>query len=144
MMQSLEEHQEIRKEDAAVMPVGELKKRRRDRNLAAGPRQKPNGRIQASCESRRRLTVAGKRMTLRATVAWRKRNLLRKIVTQRNCGPRSKLTGAGIKMARHVRVAWRRENYVTKDWTTDKVEREHGEHRCSEGDDGRARKTARE
>jgi hypothetical protein len=40
-MQSVEEHQEIPKEEAAVMPVGRLKKRRRDRNLAAGSRQAP-------------------------------------------------------------------------------------------------------
>jgi hypothetical protein len=65
-MQSVEEHQEIPKEDAAVMPVGEPRKRRRDRNLAAGRRQKPKRRIQASCESRRRLIVAGKKITCHA------------------------------------------------------------------------------
>jgi hypothetical protein len=79
-MQSLEEHQEIPKEESAVMPVGGLRKRCRDRNLAAGHHQKPKGRIRASCESRSRLTVAGKKITSRATVAWRKRILLRKIV----------------------------------------------------------------
>jgi hypothetical protein len=40
-MQSVQEHQEILKEDAVVMPVGEPRKRRRDWNLAAGRRQKP-------------------------------------------------------------------------------------------------------
>jgi hypothetical protein len=40
-MQSVEEHQEIPKEEATVMPVGELKKRRRKRNLGARRRQKP-------------------------------------------------------------------------------------------------------
>jgi hypothetical protein len=79
-MQSVEEHQEVPKEEAAVMPVGEPRKRRRDRNLAAGRRQKPKRRIQASCESRRRLNTAGKKMTRRATVAWRKRNIFRRIV----------------------------------------------------------------
>jgi hypothetical protein len=68
-MQSVKEHQEIPKEGAAVMPVGGLRKRRRDRNLAAGRRQKPKERIQATCESRRRLNIAGKKMTRRATVA---------------------------------------------------------------------------
>jgi uncharacterized protein (DUF885 family) len=34
-MQSMEEHQDIPKEEAAVMPVGGLRKHRRDRNLAA-------------------------------------------------------------------------------------------------------------
>jgi hypothetical protein len=80
MMQSAEEHQEFPKEDAAVMPVGEPRKRRRDQNLAAGRRQKPKERIQATCGCRRKLTIAGKKMTRRATVAWRKRNIFRRIV----------------------------------------------------------------
>jgi hypothetical protein len=57
MMQPVEEHQEIPKEEAVVMPVGGLRTRRRDRNLAAGHRQKPKVMYQASCESRRRLTA---------------------------------------------------------------------------------------
>jgi hypothetical protein len=105
MMQSVKEHQEIHREEAALMPVGGLRKRRRDRNLAKGRRLKQKGRIQASCESRRRLTVAGKKMTRRATVAWRKRNLFRIIGTQGICGPRKRLTAAGINMTRHARVA---------------------------------------
>jgi hypothetical protein len=52
-MQSLEEHQEIPKEEAAMMPVGGLKKWCRDRNLAAGCRQKPKGRIQEEIDHRR-------------------------------------------------------------------------------------------
>jgi hypothetical protein len=40
MMQSIERHQEIPKEAAAVMPVGEPRKRRRVCNLAAERRQK--------------------------------------------------------------------------------------------------------
>jgi hypothetical protein len=76
------EHQEIPKEDATVIPVGGLSKRRRDRNLAAGRRQKPKKRIQANCESKRRLTVAGRKMTRHATVAWRKRNVFRRTGTQ--------------------------------------------------------------
>jgi hypothetical protein len=81
-MQSMEEHQEIPKEESTVMPVGGLRKRRRDRNLAGGRRQKPKGRIQASCESRNRLTVADKKITRRATVAWDKR------ILEKNCDPR--------------------------------------------------------
>jgi hypothetical protein len=103
-MQSAEEHQEIPMEDAAVMPVGGLRKRRRVRNLAAEGRQKKKDRTLGNRGSRRKLTVAGKKMTRRATVAWRKMNVFRrklvwKIRMQRNCGLR-------------------------KDWTTDKVERE--------------------
>jgi hypothetical protein len=85
-MQSVEEHQEIPMEEAAVMPVGGLRKRRRDRNLAAGRRQKPKRRIQASCESRRRLNIAGKKMTHRATVAWQENRDPRKLWTAKEIG----------------------------------------------------------
>jgi hypothetical protein len=46
MMQSTEEHQEIFKGEAAVMPVGELRKRRRVLSLAAEHHQKRKERIQ--------------------------------------------------------------------------------------------------
>jgi hypothetical protein len=45
------------------MPVGGLRKQRRNRNLAAERRQKPKERIQGYCGSRKRVTVAGRRMT---------------------------------------------------------------------------------
>jgi hypothetical protein len=116
-MQSVEEHQEIPKEAAAVMPVGGLGKRRRDRNLAAGRRQKPKGRFQASRESRRRLTVAGRKMSRHSRVAWRKRKLFKKIGTQGNCGPRMRLTVSRRKTTRRATVAWCSENVARKDWT---------------------------
>jgi hypothetical protein len=53
----VEEQEEIRKEEDAVLPGEGLRKRPRDRNLLAGRRQKPNERIKASSESRRKLTV---------------------------------------------------------------------------------------
>jgi hypothetical protein len=71
MMQSTEEHQEIPKGEAAVMPVGEPRKRRRVRNLAAERRQKRKERIRRSCESKRRSTVACRKVSRRAKVAWR-------------------------------------------------------------------------
>jgi putative hemolysin len=36
MMKSIAEHQEVPKEDTTMMPVGRLKKRRRDKKLAMG------------------------------------------------------------------------------------------------------------
>jgi hypothetical protein len=63
MMQSIAEHQEVPKEEATVMPVRGLRKRHMDWNLAAGHCQKPKGRILASCKSRRRLTIASRKMT---------------------------------------------------------------------------------
>jgi hypothetical protein len=95
-MQFMEEHQEIPKEAVTVMVVGGLRKWRRYQNLAAGRRQKRKGKIQASCDSRRRLTVAGRKMTCRATVAWRKKNAVRKIGTRENCGLCKELAATGI------------------------------------------------
>jgi hypothetical protein len=63
MMQSIAEHQEVPKEEATLMLVGGRRKRCRDQNLATGHRQKPKGRSQASCESQKILTIAGRRMT---------------------------------------------------------------------------------
>jgi hypothetical protein len=95
MMQSTEEHQEIPKGEAAVMPVGEPRKRRRVRNLAAVRRQKQKERIRTSCESKRRSTVACRKVSRRAKVAWRKRNLFRTVQTQRNCGLRKRFVVTG-------------------------------------------------
>jgi hypothetical protein len=84
MMQSIGEHQEVPKEEVAVMPVGGLRKRCRDRNLAARRRQKPKRRIRASRESQKTLTIAGRKVSRRARVAWRKRNIARKYCTRAN------------------------------------------------------------
>jgi hypothetical protein len=62
-MESESEQWEVPKEEAAVTPVGRLRKRRRDWNLAAGHRQEPKKRIQASHELRKRLTVAGRKVS---------------------------------------------------------------------------------
>jgi hypothetical protein len=78
MMQSTEEHQEIPKGKAAVMPVREPRKRRRVRNLAAERRQKRKERTRGNRGSRRKSAVACSEVSRRATVAWRKRNLIRR------------------------------------------------------------------
>jgi hypothetical protein len=122
-MQAVEEHQEIPKEEAAEMPVGGLRKRHRDRNFAAGCRQKPKGRIRASCECRKRSTVAGRRMTHRATVAWHRRNIFRKIGTQENCRPGKEFAAAGIRTIHCRGVAWLRRGVVREDCTSAKDER---------------------
>jgi hypothetical protein len=95
MMQSIEEHQEIPKGEDAVMPVGEPRKRRRVRNLATERRQKQKERIRTSCESKSRSTVACRKVSRHAKVAWRKRNLFRTVQTQRNCGLRKRLVVTG-------------------------------------------------
>jgi hypothetical protein len=118
-MQSVEEYQEIPKEEAAVMPIGGWRKRRRDWNLVVGRRQKPKGRIQASCESRRRLTVAGRKMFCHAAVAERKRNIFRKIWAEENCGPRKEFAAAGIRMTHCAKVARGREHGLQRQGNDD-------------------------
>jgi hypothetical protein len=76
MMQSIAEHQEVPKEDAAVMLVGGLRKRCRD--WMEFSCQKLKERIQASYESSRRLTVAGRKLSRHAAVAQCKRKVFQK------------------------------------------------------------------
>jgi hypothetical protein len=86
MMQSGGEHQEVPKEEAAVMPVGDLMKQVRDWNLAAGRRQKPKGRIQAICESQKKLTVANRKVSHRAALARHRRDIFTQERTRVKCG----------------------------------------------------------
>jgi hypothetical protein len=94
MMQSVAEHQVVPKEDAVVKPVEGRKKRRRGRKLPAGRRGEPKELIRSDCGSGKKLAATSRKVTSCATVAWRKRNLL-KIGTQRNCGPRKEFAAAG-------------------------------------------------
>jgi hypothetical protein len=80
----------------------------------------------------RRLIVTGKKITHRATVAWRKKNVFRSIGTKGNCGPRNKLTAAGIMMTRHAGVAWLSEKFVRKDCTRNQTEQENSKRRNDE------------
>jgi hypothetical protein len=70
MMQSIEEHQEIPKGEAAVMPVRGSRKRRRVRNLAAERRQKLKERTRGKSGSRGKSTAACRKVSDRAKVAW--------------------------------------------------------------------------
>jgi hypothetical protein len=97
MMQSIAEHQEVPKEEATLMPVGGLRKQCRDRNLTMGRRQKPKGRIQASCESQKRLIIAGRKMTRHARVAWHREDVIRKDQTRKQV-ERGASKGRGPRM----------------------------------------------
>jgi hypothetical protein len=70
MMQSIEEHQEIPKGEATVMTIGGLRKQHRVWNQAAEHRQKQEERTQGYYGSRKRVNVAGRRMTRCTGVAW--------------------------------------------------------------------------
>jgi hypothetical protein len=114
------------KEDAEVVPVGEpKKKRRKDRKLAAERRHQMKERTQSHGGCRKRPAVArkgtsrrakwarqeqetDKRMPRRATVARRKRDIVRKNLTQ-GAGefPRKRLVVADKKMTRCASVTQR-------------------------------------
>jgi hypothetical protein len=109
MMQSKEKHQEIPKEETAVMPVGEPRKRRRVCNLAAERRQKRKERTQGNCGSRRKSAATCRKVSHCAKVAWRKRNLFRNVQTQRKCGPWKEL-GTGNRLTHRAEVGRSKEH----------------------------------
>jgi hypothetical protein len=63
-MQSEAEHQKVPKEQAAVKPVGGLRKRHRSQNLAAERRQKPKERTRVNCASQKKSAAAGMKTTV--------------------------------------------------------------------------------
>jgi hypothetical protein len=124
MMEPEVAHEEVPLGHAARMPVGEPRKRRRDRNLDARRRRKQQERTQNKDGCRKDLVANRKGTTRRARVVWRKRNILRKSWTQRNCGLRKEVTAAGIKVSRRAGVARCKSNFVRKYPTRDIVEQE--------------------
>jgi hypothetical protein len=107
-MQSIEEHQEIPKEEATVMPVREPRKRHRVCNLAAERCQKRKERTWGKSGSRRKSATICRKVSRHAKVAWRKNNLFRKIWILEKCGWRKEYTAARIRMTRCVLVAQRK------------------------------------
>jgi hypothetical protein len=97
MMQTTEEHQEIPKGEAAVMPVGEPRKRCRVRSLAAERGQKRKERTRGNRGSRRKSAAACRKVSHCARVAWHRKSVVRNIGTQENCGPRKEFAAAGIR-----------------------------------------------
>jgi hypothetical protein len=110
IMQSIEEHQGIPKEDAAVMPIGGLRKRRMVQNLAAERRQKRKEITRGNNTSRRTSVAACREVSRRAKVAWRKRKLVRRIGTQENCRPRKEFSPTGIRMTHSAKVTRGKEH----------------------------------
>jgi hypothetical protein len=128
---------EVPAENATVMPVGEPKKKRhRDRKLATEHRrQKPKTSTRDNCGPQKRLAVAcsglGRRgkvtwhmkeidqkMSRRATVARRKRDIARKNLAQGPGGfPRKRLVMAHKKMSRCATVARHTRNTLVPNMT---------------------------
>jgi hypothetical protein len=121
--QSMEEHQEIPKGEASVMPVRELRKWHRVRSLAAERRQKRKERTQENRGSRRKSAASCRKVTRHAKVAWYKRNLVRKIQIQENYEPWKRWIVTGRKTTSRATVAWRSENVVRKNGTRGQAKR---------------------
>jgi hypothetical protein len=105
------------------MPVGEPRKRRRVRNLAADCHQKRKERTWGNRGSRRKSAAACRKVSRRTKVAWHKRNLVWRIETQINYGPRKRLTVTSRKTTSRATVAWHSENVVRKDCARDQAKR---------------------
>jgi hypothetical protein len=75
-------HQEVPREDAAVMPVGGPRKRRRDRNPDARRQGKPKEETQGKDGCRKNLVPARRGTTRRAAVARRRRDFVKKVRTR--------------------------------------------------------------
>jgi hypothetical protein len=117
-MQSMEEHQEIPKEEAIVKPVKGRKKRHRSRKPAAGRCGEPKELTQSDCGSGKKLVAACRKVSSCATVAWHRRTTIRRIGT-------GKLwTAVGIKTTHHAEVAWHKRSSIRKDWTENQAEQE--------------------
>jgi hypothetical protein len=87
MMQSVVECQEVPKEDAIAKSVERRKKRHRGQKQAAGRRGEPKELTRGDCRSWKKLAAACRKVSHHATVAWCKRNLLRKSWTHGNWPP---------------------------------------------------------
>jgi hypothetical protein len=122
-MESEAEHWEAPEKDAIVKPVEGQKKRHKGRKQAAGRRREPKELSRGDCGSRRKLAAAFRKVSQRATVAWRKRNIFRTSWTQGYNEPRRKLA-ACRKMTLRADVARRKGNFVRKYSARDNVERE--------------------
>jgi hypothetical protein len=81
-MQAEVVHREVSKEEAALKSSRALKKRHRDWQLAAERRCQPEERTRGNCRSRKKLAVAGRKMTRRAGMARRKVQVVRKNQTR--------------------------------------------------------------
>jgi predicted kinase len=78
-MESELEHRKVRKKDATVKRVKERNKQERDWHLAVGRHREPKELTRGDCGSQMKLAASCMRVSHRATVAWCKRNVFRKI-----------------------------------------------------------------
>jgi hypothetical protein len=106
MRPSVGEHHYITTEDVAVMPVGELRKRRWVRKLAVERRQNIKDRTRGNHESKRKLPAACRMVSRRA---WRKGNTFRRLQNQGKYWIAKEIAAARRGMTQHAEMARRRE-----------------------------------
>jgi hypothetical protein len=82
-------HRTVPKDHAVVKSSGALKKRHRGRRLAVGRPGRPQERTRGNYGSRKKLVVAGRKMTPRAGVARRKVHIIRKNQTREKVARRT-------------------------------------------------------
>jgi hypothetical protein len=114
------DHEEVPKEDAAITPVGEPRKRRRERNLDARRRRKQQERTQSKDGCRKNLVSAHRGTTCCAEVARRRTTLFTK-ETREYRGSRKRLAVARRWTTRCAAVARRRGDLVRKSQTGNDV-----------------------
>jgi hypothetical protein len=73
------QQQEVPKEDTVVQPVKGRKRRLRGKKQAAGRRREPKKLTREDCGPRMQLAASCRKVSRRATVAWRKRIIFRKL-----------------------------------------------------------------
>jgi hypothetical protein len=94
------EHQEVLQEDATVKLVKGRKKRHSGKKQAAGRRGEQTRLTRGDCGSQTILAAACRKVSRRATVAWRKRDIFRKILIHGNCVPLKEVTASRRKITR--------------------------------------------
>jgi hypothetical protein len=130
------ERWEVPKEKAAEKSSMVMKKRPRGRRIRAGRHVKPTKLARGDGQSRERLVATCRKVSCHAALAWRKRNLSRKIRTRVNCGPRQELgaaemrrnccTGVEQRKGRGTQKRLKNETRLWKDAEGDKGMRSKG------------------
>jgi hypothetical protein len=126
MMQSVPKHQEAPKENAVVKPLKGRNKRNKARKPVTGGRGEPKELTRRDCGSGKKLAAACRKVSSCATVAWRKRNLLRKIRIQASCNSRRRLAVGGRRMSRRATVVrskryFQKNSDIGKLWTAQRI-----------------------
>jgi hypothetical protein len=105
---------EVPKEGAAVMLVRGPRKRHMDRNPAAGCNGQPKERTQG-CGSRKKATIANRKVSRHAAAARRRRDAFGEELTQGTCGSwRKELATTGRGMTHRPDMARHRGDFIRK------------------------------